>query len=266
MNNAKNALLRALGAEALTEATGRGHRTDPVTPATGGPAGNAQLTSWVGLLLLPLIAAELVTLLDVIGLISWHVVIGVLLVGVAMLKTASTGWRILRYYTGSRGYRTAGPPPILLRLLGPLVIASTLGVLGSGLALIPVGPDTSRQTLFSLLGQRVDLVTVHQIFFILFAVFIGLHLLARFVPALTLATGRVHRTSGRGSRVPGSQGRVLITLTLLVAAALAAALVLPAANSWHNDRPPRDRPSLDRPHAADRLPPSASFQGRGATP
>jgi hypothetical protein len=64
--------------------------------------------------------------------------VGVLLVAVAALKIASTGWRFLRYYTGHRPYRQAGSPTTLLRILGPLVIASTVGVLGSGLWLIVV--------------------------------------------------------------------------------------------------------------------------------
>ena len=138
------ARLRDAGAEALETAIGRGHRTDPVLPRSGGPAGNASLTAWTGLVLLVLFLAELVTLLDVRGLISWHVALGALLVPPALLKTATTGWRIARYYAGSAAYRTAGPPPLALRLLGPLVVLSTLAVLGSGVALVLVGETSSR--------------------------------------------------------------------------------------------------------------------------
>src|SRR3954452_15080190 len=104
--------------EAGATALGREHREDPVLPGSGGPAGNARLTAWTGLVLLVLFLAELVTLLDVRGLISWHVALGVLLIPPALLKTASPGWRILRYYPGSRPSREAGPPPLLLRVLG----------------------------------------------------------------------------------------------------------------------------------------------------
>src|SRR4051812_33135999 len=107
--------------DVLQEASGRTPRRNTVTASSGGPAGNAALVAWTGLLLLVLIAAQLITLLDVRGLIDWHVGIGVLLVPVALLKTISTGWRILRYYTRNEPYRTAGPPPTLLRVLGPLV-------------------------------------------------------------------------------------------------------------------------------------------------
>src|SRR3954447_12814551 len=101
--------------DVLSEAAGQARRPDPIAPRTGGPAGNARLTAWTGLVLLALSLAELVTLLDVGGLISWHVVIGVLLVPPALLKTVTTGWRIVCYYRGSPAYSQAGPPPMALR-------------------------------------------------------------------------------------------------------------------------------------------------------
>jgi hypothetical protein len=236
--------LRTEALAVADEAIGRGHRSDPVLGATGGPAGNARLTAWTGLGLLALIVAELITLLDVSGLLSWHVVIGVLLVPFALLKTATTGWRILRYYTGSRPYRSAGPPPLPLRILGPLVIATTLGVLGSGIWLIAVGDESGRSTLFTALGQRVDLVTVHQALFIAFAVVTGLHLLARLVPALTLVSARVRQKVGARvpADVPGGRRRWTALTVTLVAAAVAAALLLPLAGNWHDDGPGRFGP------------------------
>src|SRR3954452_9307527 len=111
--------LQRLGTDLVDEASGRSHRKDGVLPRTGGPAGNARLTAWTGVVLLVLFVAELVTLLDVRGLIGWHVAVGVLLVPPALVKTASTGWRIIRYYAGDRSYRQAGPPPWPLRVLGP---------------------------------------------------------------------------------------------------------------------------------------------------
>jgi hypothetical protein len=219
--------------EVLDEALGHGHRTDPVTGRTAGPAGNAQLTAWTGLLLLGLIVVELVTLLDVRGLLSWHVVVGVLLSAVAVLKIGSTGWRFLRYYGRNRPYVQSGPPPTLLRVLGPLVVLATIGVLASGLVLIAVGPDTGRTPLVPLLGRGIDLVSVHQALFIAFAVAGGLHLLARLVPAVTLMTGR---RNDSGGRLPGLGGRVVLLVAVVVAGALAAVLILPAAAPWRSER------------------------------
>ena len=218
--------LHQLTADVLAEAAGRRHRNDPVVPGSGGPAGNARLTATTGLVLLVLCLAELVTLLDVTGLIGWHVAIGVLLVPPALLKTAVTGWRLVRYYGGSGDYRASGPPPMLLRLLGPLVVLSTLGLLGSGLALIALGPDASRRTLVGALGQRVDAITVHQAFFICWAAVTGLHVLARLGPAVLLA--------GRRSAVPGGGRRLTAVTVTLVIAAIAAALLLGTADAWRH--------------------------------
>ncbi|WP_138732495.1 hypothetical protein [Modestobacter excelsi] len=221
--------------DVLHEASGRAERRNAVTAPSGGPAGNALLIAWTGLLLLVLIAAELITLLDVRGLIDWHVGIGVLLIPVALLKTAATGWRILRYYTGHQPYRTAGPPPTLLRVLGPLVIASTLGLLASGIVLIVVGEERSRQNLFTALGQRVDLITVHQALFFAFAALAGLHLLARIAPALALTSGRAPGRLGSTTAVAGSGRRTLALSATVVAAVIAVVLLLPLADDWQDD-------------------------------
>jgi len=229
--------LRAEALAVADEATGRGHRTDPVLAGSGGPAGNARLTAWTGLVLLALLLAELVTLLDVRGLISWHVAIGVLLVPFALVKTATTGWRILRYYAGARPYRSAGPPPLFLRVLGPLVVAATLAVLASGIVLVAVGDERGHAALFTALGQRIDWESLHQAAFVVFAVVTGLHLLARLVPALTLVSARVRRAVGArpAGSVPGAPRRVTALAATLVAAAVAAALLLPLASGWHGD-------------------------------
>jgi hypothetical protein len=220
--------------EVLAEAVGQGRRRDPVLPRSGGPAGNARLTAWAGLVLLVVICAELVTLLDVTGLMRWHVGVGIVLTALALLKTASTGWRIVRYYTGSQTYVRAGAPPLLLRLLGPLVILATLSVLGTGFALIAIGQDVSRRELFGVLGQRVSPLTLHQAAFIVFAVVAGLHLLARLVPAGLLAGGRAHVGQAR-SVVPGGPARAFAVTAGVLAGAIAVVLVVPSVTGWHHD-------------------------------
>jgi hypothetical protein len=215
-------------ADTIAEALGREHRADPVVAGTGGPAGNALLTAWTGLVLLLGSVAELLTLFDVRGLISWHVAIGALLVPPALMKSASTGWRMARYYTDNRAYVAAGPPPLPLRLLGPLVVIATVGVLGSGVLLVLVGPDSAHQSLIDILGFRVDWVTVHQGFFAVWAAVTGLHLLGRIVPALRITVFR----RGMSDEVPGAWSRwLLLTLVAVSAVALAVALVR-ADGSW----------------------------------
>jgi hypothetical protein len=232
--------IRTAGIEVVGEALGRTPRPDPVLPGAGGPAGNARLTAWTGLVLLVLFVAELFTLIDVHRLISWHVVLGTLLVPPALLKTASTGWRIVGYYTGRRPYRDAGPPVMPLRILGPFVVVTTLAVLGTGLLLIVLGPDTSHRTLLDVAGQRVDSVTVHQAAFVVWAVVTGLHTLARLIPAarLTVMPG----TGDGGPVVPGGGRRVAALVVTVAVAVPVAMLVLSAASGWRAESADRHGP------------------------
>jgi hypothetical protein len=218
--------LRQMTTDVVDEAVGRSHRTDPVVGAAGGPAGNARLTAWTGAVLFVLLAVEGVTVLDIRGLITWHLIVGVVLIPPVLLKTASTGWRIVRYYTGSRPYRKAGPPPMLLRVLGPLVVVATLAVLASGVALIVIGPTASRRPLLGTAGATVDAVMVHKATFVVWLGVTALHVLGRLVPALRLTLpSRTHAVAGgfwRGS---------VIVLTLAAGVA-AAAIVLAGVGAW----------------------------------
>jgi hypothetical protein len=215
--------LVALGEPVFEQAIGREHRKDPVLPRTGGPAGNARLTAWTGLVLLALFLAELVTALDVHGLMSWHVTIGALLIPPALLKTGSTGWRIVRYYRGNDAYRAAGPPPVLLRFLGPLVVLSTLAVLGTGILLILLGPERSRSGL-------LDASFLHKASFVIWAGATGLHTLARLVPAVQLALSR------RPAPVPGRIPRITVIVVACATAAVVAAAVFAGSGAWRSLR------------------------------
>lgn len=211
-------------------ALGREDRDDPVLAGTGGPAGNALLTAWTGLVLLALGVAELLTLINVRGLISWHVAVGALLVPPALAKTVSTGWRIARYYRGSPAYAEAGPPPLPLRLLGPVVVVSTLALLATGIVLVVLGEADSRQSIVAVLGFRVDWITLHQAAFAVWATATGLHLMARIVPALRLTF-----MADRGRRVPGGWGRLAVMLVVAVTAVVLAVVLVRADGSWHHD-------------------------------
>lgn len=210
--------------EVHAEVTGHGSRHDPVLPRSGGPAGNAVLTAWTGSVLLVLFVIELATLLNVKALMSWHVVVGILLVPPALLKTASTLWRFAGYYLRRAPYHEAGPPPMLLRMLGPSVVLSTLGLLGTGLALIALGPESSRLELFSVVGRRVTAVRLHQLTFVLWAGVTGLHTAGRLVPALRILSSR--------STVPGGRARGALVAVMLVFAGIASVALFGASGSW----------------------------------
>jgi hypothetical protein len=107
----------------------------------GGPEGNRNLTALLGALLLTGIIAELATL--VLGLrqtLPVHIFVGVALIPIVALKLGSTGWRMIRYYTRSPAYRAEGPPRPVLRAIAPLVVGSTVALLGSGVGLVVAGP------------------------------------------------------------------------------------------------------------------------------
>jgi hypothetical protein len=100
------------------------------------PEGNKRLTAMAGLILVVLSTVEIATLL--LGLQSTlhlHVLIGLVLLPPIFLKLASAGWRFVRYYTRNEAYRARGAPQILMRMLAPLLVASTVTLFGSGVAM-----------------------------------------------------------------------------------------------------------------------------------
>jgi len=103
--------------------------------ATLGAEGNERLTAWTGTALLLGFAAEGLTILDVHWYLKWHLIIGYALLLPVGLKLASTGYRFARYYTGTPAYRRKGPPRPLLRVLGPVLVLLTVGVLATGVGL-----------------------------------------------------------------------------------------------------------------------------------
>jgi hypothetical protein len=144
------------------------HRLDRLASRfPGGPAGNRNLTAALGALLLVGILGELATL--VLGLrqtLPVHIVLGIALIPLVALKLASTGWRMIRYYTSSAEYRRDGPPQPFLRGIAPIVVGSTVSLLGSGLGLVVFGPQAH---LFRAL---------HSASFAVFLLVVGAHAVA----------------------------------------------------------------------------------------
>ena len=194
----------------------------------GGTAGNARLTAATGVVLVVLLAIVGVTLLNLRGLLSVHLFVGLLLIPPVLVKMGSTGYRFARYYTANPAYRRKGPPPLALRLIAPMVIASTVVVLVSGVALLMVGPSS-----------RDTLLPIHKVSFIVWAVFTGVHLLGHLaeLPGLLRADYAPHRASSGGSvslsgDVTGRAGRMLALAGALVAGVVLAVLFLPDFGAW----------------------------------
>jgi len=115
------------------------HRRVP-SDRTGGAEGNERLTAMTGSVLLVLLAVEGLTILRLHALLTIHFFVGMLLLGPVLLKICSTSYRFVRYYTGAAPYVRKGPPAMVLRIVGPVIITTSAGVLGSGVALALEGP------------------------------------------------------------------------------------------------------------------------------
>ena len=179
-----------------------------------GPDGNARLTAGVGLTLLVLSGLELLTLL--LGLqrfLSWHVFIGIVLIPPIALKLVATGWRFLRYYTRDAEYVRRGPPMILMRLLAPILVAATVLLFGSGIAMG-----------FTHGGTLALARSVHGPASVVWSIALGIHVLAYLLRAVEHVGRRV-----RSAVYPAAA---------LVVGAVVAVASLPAMHDWtrlHHD-------------------------------
>jgi hypothetical protein len=183
-----------------------------------GAEGNEKLTAMTGALLLVGFVIEGLTILEIHRLLFWHFLLGLLLVGPVLLKTASTVYRFVRYYTHSAPYVRKGPPPPVLRVLGPLVILTSVAVLGTGVLLAVVGRG----------GQWLFL---HKASFVLWFGVMTIHVLYHAPRLPRLLLGRTEH-GGRAVAVPGGAGRWLLLVASLAVGVGVAAVTMPLSAKW----------------------------------
>ena len=187
----------------------------------GGTDGNEQLTTVTGGILILLLAVIGFTIPQLRQFISVHLFVGFLLLGPVALKMASTGYRFLRYYTGNLEYRRKGPPELVLRLIGPLVVLTTVVVFASGVVLLFAGPN-----------HRDPWLMLHKVSFIAWLVFMGLHVLGH-LPAVARAFGVGRRGAEQlAGAAPGTLGRWIAIVGALVAGAVLAIALIPDFSAW----------------------------------
>jgi hypothetical protein len=179
---------------------------DVVVEGDSGVEGNARITGAIGAAIFVLLFVEGITILRVRDLITLHVCVGMVLVAFVAAKLGSTGYRFLRYYRGDPVYVEKGPPFLLLRVLGPVVVVTTVGLLATGIGLV-------------LAGQGSWLGTAHKAFFILWFGAMTIHVVGHALETPALAVADLNRAARR--RAPGARARLL-----LYAATLAIAVVL----------------------------------------
>jgi hypothetical protein len=188
---------------------------------SGGVDGNERLTAATAVVLVVLLAALGVTILSIGPLIWWHVLLGMALIPPVLLKLGSTGWRFVHYYRGEREYVRRGPPLWPLRLMAPLVVAATVAVFGTGVALLITGPD----------GGFV--VGLHKASFVVWMVVTATHVLAhlRRIPGLVASDWRRNLIPSE-ERVPGTLWRRLLLAATIVAGAILAIGTVRYAQPW----------------------------------
>jgi hypothetical protein len=187
-----------------------------------GPPGNERLTTSTGLVLLVLLAVETLTTLSLRSYLPVHIFLGLLLLPPVALKLASTGWRFLRYYSRNDAYRHEGPPRLLLRVLAPLLVASTLTLFGSGVALIVVGHGGGL------------LLSVHAVSFGVWGVLMIVHVLSYITRTLRL--GPADWLPHAERVVAGVRSRRAVLVGALLAAAIIALATYPAQQAWLSHR------------------------------
>ncbi len=185
-----------------------------------GVVGNERLTALAGAVLLVLILVELVSSANLHALLSIHIFVGVLLAGPLVVKLGSTGYRFARYYTKSPAYVRSGPPRLPLRVLGPLLVVTTLAVVGSGIGLVVTGP-----------AQAGFLRSLHSLSVVFWLSLIAIHVAAYLWRSLRWVADDWRKQPGRGL-VPGRGFRLGVTLGALLAGTIAALLLFPGAAPW----------------------------------
>ena len=191
----------------------------------GGVDGNEQLTALNGALLVVLFAVLGVTIVQIGQLIWLHLFLGLLLLGPVLLKMASTGYRFFRYYARDAIYLAKGPPMAALRLMGPVVVATTVAVFVSGIVLMLVGP-----------ANRSTSLLIHKATFIAWVVFMALHVLAH-LPAIGQALRGVRIGAERGASAlssagSGGAGRWIALAGAIVGGLVLAIVLLPDFGVW----------------------------------
>lgn len=186
---------------------------------SGGVAGNERLTAGTAVVLLVLLAVEGVTIAFIGPLLLIHVFVGMLLLGPVALKIGSTGYRFLRYYQNAQPYRRKGPPRPIMRVLGPLLIAASLLVLGSGVALI--WPHAHIRPLLQL----------HKASFIGWVVLMSLHVLT-YVGRLPAQLAGDWRRQPAGRPAAGRVWRLTLVAASLIVGLVVALATLRLGASW----------------------------------
>jgi hypothetical protein len=145
------------------------------------------------------------------------------LVPVVLVKSATRGYRFTRYHRGDTAYAEKGPPPLVLRMIGPALVVTTLALLGTGIGLVALGRPAGHPYL-----------VLDQVTFFVWAALLAVHVVGHAQETVTLSAA-----DWRGRRVPSLRRRGATTRVAALAVALAVGTVLGIlsagrVDTWHH--------------------------------
>jgi hypothetical protein len=180
-----------------------------------GVLGNERLTVLTSSVLLAVIGVEMGTSPILNRAFVLHVVVGVGLCSPLAVKLGSTGYRFVRYYTHSPAYVRRGPPRLFLRVLGPILVAVTLVMMGSGIGLLVWGP-------------LHPFLYIHVISALIWLPLIVVHVVAH-IPNISRSLTEDWGPPSGNQPVPGRGLRLGVNLGALAVGTITTALLFPAA-------------------------------------
>jgi hypothetical protein len=180
-----------------------------------GVEGNGRLTAFVAVLLLLTLFLVGLTVPIAQQNTRLHVLLGTIVIPVVFVKSASATWRMIRYYMGAADYRRKGPPFIILRLLGPVLVILTFILLFSGVGLIVWAPH----------AWYPQLSLIHKASFVLWFLAMVIHVLGHLQE--TAQHGFLDLVGRTRRQVAGASARLWVSMTSLAAGGVGATLLLP---------------------------------------
>ena len=188
----------------------------------------ARFSALFGITLLVIFMAEIMTVPFIAGAVGVHIVIGLIAVPLVLGKLAISTYRFTRFYAGDTEFVEAGPPWLPMRLIAPLLVATTVLVIGSGIEIVVAGPSSFSDTFLGAAHTLLSLIW----FFLL-----GLHALAYYLRSYHSARKdflAVMRRFRGGRRRDGAYLRVGVLIATLVMGWFLALQFQAGIRSWEN--------------------------------
>lgn len=181
----------------------------------------ARLLALLGSVLFIGLAIEGVTVVFIGQMISIHVVLGMILLPIMAYKIIIATYRFAMYYLGAPDFKHAGPPELLLRVIGPLLVITTVVLMASGIILVYARPDTPTAAFW---------LNIHRDDFVAWFALMVFHVLA-YVRRAVGTSGYDLRYTRYHSLI-GRQGRLISIILAIVIGVLLAWAVFPAVAHW----------------------------------